>query len=83
MLNLKVNDPLNRQILYEFKYLLLMLTFNATNRNFGNTKIIKANINKDQVNMGKWSYIRPWDLQLTKPNATKNRIMKQNKTQYI
>ena len=35
-----------------------MFIFTATNRNFGNTNIIKANINKDQVNVGKWSYIK-------------------------
>ena len=66
---------LNRQIWYEFKYLLLKFIFTAINVNFVNTNIIKANINKNQVNMGTWSYIKPWDLQLMKPNATKNRIM--------
>ena len=60
-----------------------MFILSATTETFGNTNIIKANGNKDQVNMGKWSYIRPWDLQLMKLNATKNRIMKQNLTQYI
>ena len=60
-----------------------MFIFTATNENFGNTNIIKANINKDQVNMGKWPYIRPWDLQLMKPNVTKNSIMKQKITKYI
>ena len=60
-----------------------MFIFTATNRNFGNTDIIKANINKDQVNMGKWSYMRPWDHQLIKPNATKNRIMKQTITIHL
>ena len=38
-----------------------MFIFTATNENFGNSNI-KANINKDQVNMRKWPYIRPWDL---------------------
>ena len=67
---------LNRQIWYEFKYLILMLIHTALIETFGNINIIKANINKDQVNMGKWSYIRPWDLQLMKLNVTKNRTMK-------
>ena len=34
---------LNRQILYEFQYLILMFILTANNRNFGNANI-KANI---------------------------------------
>lgn len=36
----------------------------ATDENLGNTDSIKANYYEYQVNKGKWSYVRPRDLQL-------------------